>query len=220
MTGLLGEGLIKIREKENGHVADQKPRLLGDRAFSRHDIELRAGQPPPRARQAAGSDEAVVENIAVLQTLRPFSLKDERVRRGKNARPGVDFGRRRSPDVVKLALLSFEIVFGAIAKENLAAGEVFVVDMAASLGLTGLRVVVDLVRFQQQVSGFQFHAAAEEPLIAQHFLRDASDHNVVRTRRIGSLALNSLVRFQGYGGGDGQWITTWVELRAQGGGNR
>ena len=116
--------------------------------------------------------------------------------------------------------MSFQIVFGTIAKENLATGEVFIMNMAASLGLAGLRVVVDLVRFQQQVRGLEFHAAAQESLIAQHFLGDAADDDVVRTRRIGSFPFNSLVRFQGYGGSGGQRVTARVELRAEGGGNR
>lgn len=89
-------------------------------------------------------------------------------------------------DVVEPAGLRIHVVFCVVAIQFLPADEVLEVDVAACLGIAGIRVVIQLVGAQQHVGSFEMNAAPQMPHHPVRLLRDGLNMDMFGVRRTGT----------------------------------
>ena len=78
--------VVEPGKEEDGNACRELA-VVGLGAIARDDVELRTAQPPPRLRQGAVGDPAVVQDVAVLVALGPFAFEMKRRAGGRD--PGL-----------------------------------------------------------------------------------------------------------------------------------
>src|SRR5712692_5670706 len=94
----------------------------------------------------AVGDEAVVNDVVVLDLLSHLALEIERLGGGEEARIALAGGADRSVDLIEDSALRIEIVSEARGVDILFPGGVGKMDAAARYGFGGLPVVIHFVR--------------------------------------------------------------------------
>ncbi len=181
-------------EVKNRHPLDAKQGMVRDGALAGKDVELGAGEPPPRFGNLAIGDEAIVHDVLSVHTLAPFAFEVERIAGGEQAGARNDLGFRGAAHVVEDARLGVHVVLGVIAVEFGAVQEIFVADVAPGLYVASVVVVIHGVGVQFLVRHFQMDVAAQVAQVAIGLLGFGVQRIFVGARRAGAPDFQPLVR--------------------------
>ena len=104
------QGLVEDGRVQQGNPLHSEGGMVHQGPVIRDDVEFRPPERPNRVRQPAVGQKAMMEDVAVLQPLRPFSLKYKRVARGQQSRPPFHFTAGLPADLVETPGLSAQVV--------------------------------------------------------------------------------------------------------------
>ncbi len=124
-----------------------------------------------------------MDDVFVLDALRPLALEVERVGGGEQKQACADLGRGCAANDVEGAFVGLEVVLAVVGVQLVAIHEVFKVNVAPGFCPVGVAVVVDFVRFDEGFGGFDFAIAAEVDHVPVLFLGDGLDADFVRGGR-------------------------------------
>ena len=118
-------------------------------------------EPPPGIRDQAIGQKAVVQKVTILRLFSPFAAEVKRILGRQQAFARLDAGGRSSVDVVEFSGLGLGVVLRTVAIQFLAVSEALVMNFAASHGLMGRLVVIDLVGCEQRILGLDPRISAK-----------------------------------------------------------
>ena len=177
---------------------------MGNGALTRNYVEDWSAQPPPRAGQQAVGEKPIMQDVAILYLFSPLRLKIKGISRRQQSGPGMDDGHRRAGNHIELSFFAIDVVVGTVAINFLAALEVFKINVAAGLHITGICVVVDLVGTHEHVGGFHADHAAQVPEGSVRLLSHGLDEDVLGVGGVGAGNVNRLVGICTNGTGRGR----------------
>jgi len=186
LPGFLFQGLVVVRKVEDRNFAQTEDAVARDHVIFREDRERFAVQGPPGVGDMAIGDDAVVDDVAILEFLGGHALEVERLLRDEQSRSCHDFGFREALNVRKSPVVSHGVVLGRIAVKDLVVQVVAIGDVAVRGKNFRVFVVFGLVGAEGRVGQFDNHHAVKARDAAVGVLRGGGHVVIARRRRIGA----------------------------------